>query len=113
MDKFLLVFQVLPSDIGWVVLAGLLAYIGVIIGDQLGDWQGPFLGAMVLGIFTSLYSRGLHRPASAVMLPGILILVPGVAAYFSLNALQSTNILEGLPAEWGVMVQNVAINAGL
>lgn len=108
-----LVFQVLPSDIGWVVLAGLLAYIGVIIGDQLGDWQGPFLGAMVLGIFTSLYSRGLHRPASAVMLPGILILVPGVAAYFSLNALQSTNILEGLPAVWGVLVQIVAIIAGL
>jgi uncharacterized membrane protein YjjB (DUF3815 family) len=47
------------------------------------------------------------------MLPGILILVPGVAAYFSLNALQSTNILEGLPAVWGVLVQIVAIIAGL
>ncbi|NJK31725.1 MAG: threonine/serine exporter family protein [Deltaproteobacteria bacterium] len=108
-----LVFQVRWSDLGWVILAGGLAYTGVIIGNQLGTWQGSFLGALILGLYTSLFTLRRHRPGSVVMLPGIMILVPGAAAYFGLNTLQTSGIIGALPAAWGVVVQIAAIIGGL
>lgn len=108
-----LVFQVRRRDVGWVILAGGLAYLGVQIGDQLGPWQGTFLGALFLGIYTTLYTVRHHRPASVVMLPGIMILVPGVAAYLGLNTLQTSGIIGALPAIWAVVVQITAIIGGL
>ena len=108
-----LVFQVRRRDLGWVIVAGGLAYLGMQIGDQLGNWQSTFLGALFLGVFTTLYTFRLHRPGSVVMLPGIMILVPGVAAYFGLNTLQTNGIIGALPAVWGVIVQITAIIGGL
>jgi len=108
-----MVFQVRRRDIGWVLVAGGFAYLGVQVGDQLGNWQGAFWGALLLGIFTSLYALRLRRPGSVVMLPGIMILVPGVAAYFGLDTLQSYGIIGALPAVWGVVVQITAIIGGL
>ena len=107
------IFQVRPPDLGWVILAGGLAYAGLLIGSQLGNWQGSFLGALLLGLYTSFYNFRLHRPSSVVILPGIMILVPGVAAYFGLNTLQTSGIIGALPAVWGVLVQIIAIIAGL
>lgn len=107
------VFQVRLADLGWVILAGSFAYMGVIIGGQLGNWQGSFLGALILGIYTSLFTFRLRRPGSIVMLPGVMILVPGVAAYFGLNTLQTSGIIGALPTAWGVIVQITAIIGGL
>ena len=106
-------FQVRLPDMGWVILAGGFAYVGVVVGGQLGNWQGSFLGALLLGLFASFFTLRLHRPSSVVMLPGIMILVPGVAAYFGLNALQTSGIIGALPAVWGVLVQIIAIIGGL
>ena len=96
-----------------MIVAGVLAYAGVLVGGQLGNWQGSFLGALILGLYTSLFTARLHRPGSVVMLPGIMILVPGVAAYFGLNTLQTSGIIGALPAVWGVAVQIMAIMGGL
>ena len=107
------VFQVRQPDLGWVILAGGFAYVGMVIGGQFGNWQGSFLGALLLGLYASFFALRLHRPGSVVMLPGIMILVPGVAAYFGLNTLQTSGIIGALPAVWGVLVQIAAIIGGL
>lgn len=102
-------FKVGLTDLAWVILAGELAYVGVLFGRQLGDWQGSFVGALILGLYVSLYAFRLRRPGSIVTLPGIMILVPGVAAYFGLNTLQTSGIIGALPAVAGVFTQIVAI----
>jgi uncharacterized membrane protein YjjB (DUF3815 family) len=107
------IFQVRWQDMRWVALAGVITYAGVLLGQQFGDWQGSFLGALLLGLFTSLVSLKQHLPGSVMMLPGIMILVPGVAAYFGVDTLQTDSIFNALPAVWGVMVQIVAILGGL
>ncbi|MBP6469574.1 MAG: threonine/serine exporter family protein [Chloroflexi bacterium] len=108
-----IVFKVGLTDLAWVILAGELAYVGVLFGRQLGDWQGSFVGALILGLYVSLYAFRLRRPGSIVTLPGIMILVPGVAAYFGLNTLQTSGIIGALPAVAGVFTQIVAIMGGL
>lgn len=107
------IFQVHWQDLRWVILAGIITYAGVLLGQQFGDWQGSFLGALLLGFYTGLVSLKRHLPGSVVMLPGIMILVPGVAAYFGVDTLQTNSIFSALPAVWGVMVQIVAILGGL
>ena len=107
------IFKVRRQDLGWVALAGIITYTGVLLGGQFGDWQGSFIGALGLGLYTGLVSLRRHIPGSVMMLPGIMILVPGVAAYFGVNTLQTNSIFSALPAVWGVMVQIVAILGGL
>ncbi|MFC1960686.1 threonine/serine exporter family protein [Chloroflexota bacterium] len=107
------IFQVRHQDIFWVIVAGSLAYACVLLGQSFGDWQGSFLGALALGVYTSFFTLKLKRPGSVVMLPGIMILVPGIAAYFGVSTLQTSGIFGVLPAVWGVFVQIAAIIAGL
>lgn len=106
-------FQVRPKDFRWTVLAGVLAYAGVVIGSQAGFWQGSFVGALLLGVYANLFAWRLGRPTSIVMLPAVVVLVPGVAAYRGLNAVETSGVVSGLSAEWQVLVNIGAIIAGL
>ena len=107
------IFQVRRKDLGAVMLAGVIAYTGVLLGGRFGDWQGSFIGALGLGLYTSLVGLRFRIPGSVIMLPGIMILVPGVAAYLGVDIAQINSIFSALPAVWGVVVQIVAIMGGL
>ena len=108
-----LVFQVRPRDLGWAVLAGALAYGGTKLGGQWGPWQGSFLGALFLGCYAYLFAWVRKEPTAVVWLPGIMILVPGAAAYLGINTLETSGVASGLAAFAGVMVQIGAIVGGI
>jgi len=108
-----IVFQVRPKDIGWTVLAGILAYGGVVLGSSAGFWQGSFVGALLLGAYANLYAWWLRRPTSIVMLTAIMVLVPGASAYRGLEAVHTAGVASGISAEWQVLVNIGAILAGL
>lgn len=108
------VFRVVPRHLGWCVLGGLVAYTGVTIGSEVGTWQGPFLGAAALGAYASLLALATGRLTPlAAALPGVLVLVPGAAAYLTLSAFQPDDPLRSVTAVTGVVTQILAIVAGL
>ena len=112
MVGLVVVFQVPPRRAPWAVAAGLFAYGGLELGTRAGTWQGPFLGALALGLFAALFVRvGDRASPLVVVLPGVLILVPGVAAYASLGSLDPDSA--GLTANSGVLAQIIAILGGL
>lgn len=114
MVGLIIVFQVSPRQAPWAICAGLVAYGGLDLGGRVGDWQGPFLGALALGLFAGLFARiHGHTNPLTVVLPGVLILVPGVAAYASLRAVEATDGIGGVGAFEGVLFQIVALLAGL
>ena len=108
-----LVFQVRPRDLSWAVLAGALAYGGTKLGGQWGPWQGSFLGALFLGCYTYLLAWVRQVPTAVLWLPGIMILVPGAAAYLGLEILETSGVASGLVALAGVMEQIGAIVGGI
>lgn len=108
-----IVFQVRPKDMGWTLIAGILAYGGVVLGSSAGFWQGSFVGALLLGIYANLYAWRLHRPTSIVMLTAIMVLVPGASAYRGLETMHTSGVASGISAEWHVLVNIGAILAGL
>ena len=114
MVGLVIVFQVSPRQAPWAVAAGVLAYGGLELGGRSGVWQGPFLGALALGLFAGLFVRIRDRTSPLiVVLPGVLILVPGVAAYASLRALDSGPTTGATGPVEGVVFQILAILAGL
>lgn len=94
-------FQVQPKDIGWVVLASLLAFAGMLIGGKvLGSGPGSLVGAFALGVFANGFAAWRRCPASVVLLPAIMVLVPGYASYLGLGTLETSGIAAGLTAEF-------------
>jgi uncharacterized membrane protein YjjB (DUF3815 family) len=106
-----LTFQVRPKDFGWAVLGGVLAYAGVVVGGELGFWQGSFLGALLLGLYANLFAWRLRRPTSIVLLTAVMVLVPGASAYRGLRAVEISQA-SGMAAEWPVLISILAIIAG-
>jgi uncharacterized membrane protein YjjP (DUF1212 family) len=109
-----LFFQVRPRDFGWVILVGLLTYAGMTMGNRFGFWQGPFLGALVLGICGNVFARWRKLPATIVTLAGVLALVPGVVAYIGLaNSATGGGVQALTAAAWQILVTVVALIVGM
>ncbi|MGB5172422.1 MAG: threonine/serine exporter family protein, partial [Eudoraea sp.] len=107
------VFQVSHRDILWAALGGGVTFAGVQIGSQFGYWQGSFLGAAGLGAFANIYAIRLRRPASTILVTGLMILVPGATAFRGMAAAVEDGATAGLSAEWQVLVIIFAIISGL
>ena len=107
-----LVFQVRLEDFGWVILVGLLTYIAMTVGNLAGFWQGPFLGAFVLGILGNIFARWRKLPATIVTLPGIMALTPGVVAYIGLFNVTSSGLEAISTAAWQIFVTFIALVIG-
>ncbi len=106
--------QVRSKELGWVVLGCVLAFAGTVVGGKmLGSGPGDLLGALVLGLFANGYALRTRRPASAILLPGLMVLAPGYASYLGLGTLQTAGVEAGLLAEFKVFVSIAWIIGGL
>jgi uncharacterized membrane protein YjjB (DUF3815 family) len=109
-----ILFQVRPREFGWVVLGCLLAWAGVVVGGKLfGSGPGDLLGALVLGLYANGYALRTRRPASGILLPGLMVLAPGYASYLGLGSLQASGVEAGFLAEFKVFVTIAWIIGGL
>lgn len=110
----LVLFQARPRDLPAVALACWLAYAGARGGSALlGPEFGAGAGAWLLGVAANLYARHLGRPALVMVLPGLLMLVPGSLGYQSLGALARHDTLAGIGAAVEMVFIAVALLVGL
>ncbi|PRY20230.1 uncharacterized membrane protein YjjP (DUF1212 family) [Aliiruegeria haliotis] len=107
-----LVFQVSPRDLLWAITGGVIAYSGTQIGAVWGDWQGPFIGSLLLALFGALYSVLTRRPAIVVNLTAIMVLVPGASAILGMSLVREGGVAEGLDVELNAVMTIFAIVAG-
>jgi uncharacterized membrane protein YjjB (DUF3815 family) len=112
--SFAILLRARARDLGWVLLASTLAYVGT---RQGAVWMGPelgaFLGAFVLAICANLYARHFQRPSAVLLLPGLLMLVPGSLGFRSLSALMERDVLGGLSTAVAVALVSTSLVAGL
>ena len=62
----------------------------------MGDSLGLFVGAVLTGIYSNVYSRITNEPSSVVLLHGVVLLVPGSKAYITLNEMVSGEVMMNL-----------------
>ena len=99
----------------WImVLAGLMSFYSARYGTlHLGPEIGVLGAAMVVGVSSNLYARIFDRPALVMMLPGLIILVPGSLGLRSLQLFMSSATVDGVQSSFTVLVVGVALVVGL
>lgn len=98
----------------WIFLATLAGFVGAREGTELlGAQLGVMVGAFALGILVNLYARWQKQPAQVVLVPAILILVPGSLGFRGISNLLHRETLTGIETTFGMFVVALAIVAGL
>ncbi len=99
---------------GWILAACVAGYVGTRYGTQwLGDQLGALVGALALGVLANAYARWLKRPAQVVIVPAVLLLVPGSMGFRGMAALLDRDTLTGVGTVFAMFVIAIAIVAGL
>jgi uncharacterized membrane protein YjjB (DUF3815 family) len=111
---FVVLFQSRRQDAIWIVLAGLIAYASSRYGTQLlGPAIGAFAGAFTIGAASHIFRFFTHRPNQLMMVPGIILLVPGSMGFQSLTALLDQNIVAGLDTAFRMLLAGISLVIGL
>ncbi len=111
---FMTIFQARLRDIGWIVLAGLIAYATARFGTHaFGPVIGAFLGAFVIGSASHLYRFLMEKPNAIMLVPGIILLVPGSMGFRGLHALLEQDTLSGLDTIFRMVLAAIALVVGL
>ncbi len=106
--------RAMPRQFGWILAAGALAYLSARAGSRaLGPELGAFTAALLLGAVSNLYARLMDRPASVLVVPGILMLVPGSLGFRSVNWLLQQDVVNGLRTLVQMSLVAVALVGGL
>lgn len=112
--SFMVVFQSRLGNLGWTLVASALGWIASAAGTHtLGPEAGAGLGSLVLGAACNLYGRQARRPAMVLLLPSIMLLLPGSIGFRSLTMLLHQQTLAGLEAGFHALFVSVALMLGL
>ncbi|MBK9035424.1 MAG: threonine/serine exporter family protein [Myxococcales bacterium] len=108
------VCQAEPRALGWILLTSLIAFAASNFGaDLLGPELGVLIGALALGIAANLYARLLGRPQQVVLVPAVILMVPGSMGFRGISSLLDRNTMTGIETTFATFVVAMAIVAGL
>ncbi len=112
--SFMVIFQSRLANFGWTLIASALAWCVSLAGTHtLGPEAGAGLGALVLGAACNIYGRRARRPAMVLLLPALMLLLPGAIGFRSLTLLLHQQTLAGLEAGFHALFVSVALMLGL
>lgn len=112
---FLVVFSV-PADASLAALAAaFIAWGTAVAAGRLGltGPAGAFLGSVAIGLFSNLYARRTDRPAQIVLVPAIVLLVPGALSFASIDRVWWGDVDAGLAGLVQALVLAAALVIGL
>lgn len=102
------------KDAIWIVISGALGFAGSRLGMQwLGAELSVFVGALIVGIASNLYSRMLDRTSMVTLVPGILLLVPGSIGFRSVASMMDEKVVSGVETAFKMVLIAVALAAGI
>ena len=107
-------FRAHPREMPAIAAAAVLAYWSARTGVALlGTGPGTVMGALTVGLAGNLYARLRHRPAVVVIVPSLILLVPGSIGYRSLSFLLEKDVLSGVDNAFTALLVGVGLVAGL
>jgi uncharacterized membrane protein YjjB (DUF3815 family) len=79
----------------------------------MGVAFGTFTGSFAVALASSAFERWKKRPSAVVLVPGILLLVPGSIGFRSLVSLMDRKVVAGLETAFSMILTAIALVAGL
>ncbi len=112
--SFVIILKAEPADTFWIVVAGAVTYLaGRIFARHVGPELGLFLAALLAGVGGAVWGRLKDRPQQVVLVPGILMLVPGSIGFKSLSNLLDRDVISGVQTAFTMILAATALSAGL
>ncbi len=111
---FLVLFNALPKHYPWIFFACLISYFSLTLFDFLTvDGLPVFFSALTLGLMSNAIARWKKLPVSLMLVPGIILLVPGSIGFKSLSYLVNNQTLTGIDSAFSTIISAVALASGL
>lgn len=112
--SFVIILKAEPADTFWIVIAGAVTYLaGRVFARHVGPELGLFLAALLAGVGGAIWGRIKDRPQQVVLVPGILMLVPGSIGFKSLSNLLDRDVISGVQTAFTMILAATALSAGL
>ena len=112
--SLLVILKAEPRDTGWIVGACAVSYLLASTSVRLtGPELGLFLAALFDGVAATRWGRWRNRPQSVVLVPAIIMLVPGIVGFRSLSSLLERNVIAGVQTAFAMALAATALSAGL
>ncbi len=101
-------------DFIWILFVCVLAIISSRVGSTtFGPELGPFVGALMVGLASRVYSHTLKRPSTVTLAPGIFLLVPGSVGFRSFASLLDKQVVPGVETAFKMLLVAMALVAGV
>lgn len=101
-------------DIPWIVLGAGISILASRLGTRLvGPELGPFFGSFGVAVAGWVFAARTSRPASVVVAPGVLVLVPGSIGFRSIAALMDDRVVAGIDTAFSALLTAIALVVGL
>jgi uncharacterized membrane protein YjjP (DUF1212 family) len=109
-----ILFRARSQEVLWILVAAMVAFWGARYGVEfLGPGLGAAVGALLAGLTSNLFARLKHRPAVVLVVPSLILLVPGSLGYRSMSMLMGSDILTGMDTAFTALLVGVSLVAGL
>ena len=110
----LLLFQAPLSLLPGFALVTTVAFVGTRFASAYISAQlGASMGALCVALIGNAYARWRNRPAVVLIVPGLLVLVPGSLGFRSVSSLMAKDATMGVETAFNMGVVAVSIVAGL
>ncbi|MFT7578548.1 MAG: uncharacterized membrane protein YjjP (DUF1212 family) [Myxococcota bacterium] len=111
---FLVLFKARLADLPWIIIAGYLAIGCAYFGNlAIGPALSAFAGAAGVAIFANGFARFRKRPAATVLVPGLILLVPGSLGFAGVTAMLGNDTIGGIESVVSMLFVAGALVAGI
>lgn len=111
---FAVLFRTARRDIIWVVVAGVVGFVAARISAELvGPALGTFIAAVIIGLTANILARIIHRPATLLLVPGIVFIFPGSFGFGSFSRFLANDVVSGMNIAFDLVLAAVALVTGL
>jgi len=99
----------------WILLSTVIAFGSLRLGSIfLGPFAAVSVAALIVGVVSNGFARWKRLPSAIMLMPGLLLLVPGSLGFFGMSAMMITDDFPGgIRLIANMMLAAVSIVAGL
>ncbi len=111
---FVVLFKAKPKDFIWIALACWCSYFSYDLSvTYLGKTFAVFVSAFLLGLLSNIFSNIKKRNSSIMLVPGMILLVPGSLGFFSISHLVHSNVIAGIETALIMLTTAMALVFGI
>ena len=111
---FVVLFKAKPRDFIWILLGCWTSYFTF----KISNWYttpvtAVFIASFVLGVVSNIFASWKKRNSSVMLVPGMILLVPGSLGFFSISHLVDSDIVAGLEIALKMLSTSMALVLGI